>query len=280
MSEDIIKIECFEHIYPDKTRIELCGLEFCVKKGEKTAILGPNGSGKTTLIRHILGLLTPSKGDVRVFNVDPSKEYKKIRKKIGVVLQNVEEQLIGPTVLDDIMFSPVNFGFSEVKAAEMAVDIMKKLNIIDLKDKVIHYLSGGEKRKVALAGAMVMSPELLVLDEPFSNLDKKSEIEFISLINSFCKEKEISVVISTHDIEFIAEFIDKVYLISKNRISKKGTPREILYLKDEISEYNLQEPSLVKVFSRLKDDGIDIGSPISANEAYDILKENFIFKNT
>lgn len=196
----IVEITCFEHLYPDKTKIELCGIEFIVDKGEKVAILGPNGGGKTTLIKHILGLLTPSQGKVRVFGLDPYKNFNKIRHRIGVVLQSVDEQLIGPTVIDDIMFSPLNYGYSRQEAFKLAYGIMERLDIFHLKDKLIHYLSGGEKRKVALAGALVLNPELLVLDEPFSNLDLKSQRELIFLMNDVCREKEISVVISTHDV--------------------------------------------------------------------------------
>ena len=155
--EKIIEISCFEHVYPDKTKIELCGIEFIVCKGEKVALLGPSGGGKTTLIKHVLGLLTPSHGEIRVFGVDPYKEYNKIKKRIGVVLQNVDEQLIGPTVLEDVMFSPLNYGHSQEESKEMALKILEQFGISDLKDKIIHYLSGGEKRKVALAGACASS---------------------------------------------------------------------------------------------------------------------------
>jgi len=273
--DKIIEINCLEHIYPDKTKVEICGLEFVVNKGEKVAILGPNGSGKTTLIKHILGLLTPSNGKIRVFNLDPSKEFGKIRHKIGVVFQSVEEQLIGPTVFDDILFSPLNYGVSPEKSKEMAIKIMDRLNILHLKDKIIHYLSGGEKTKVALAGALVLNPELLVLDEPFSGLDYRSQKELINLINNICKEDLISVVISIHDVELVADFADTMYLISgKNQISRKGTPEEIFNLSNELENYHLEQPTIVKLFNILKNNGIDLGNPIRINEAAEILINN------
>ena len=272
--EKIIEISCFEHIYPDKTKIELCGIEFTVCKGEKVALLGPSGGGKTTLIKHILGLLTPSTGQIKVFGIDPYKDYDKIRQRIGVVLQNVDEQLIGPTVLEDVMFSPLNYGISQEKSKEMALKILDQFGIYDLKDKIIHYLSGGEKRKVALAGALVLNPELLVLDEPFSGLDVKSEKEFIKLINKFCEEMQISVVISTHNVELVSEFADMMYLISsKNRLSTKGSPREILYMEEELKNYNLEEPTIVKLFQTLKNTGFDSeANPINIEEAVALLK--------
>ena len=272
--EKIIEISCFEHIYPDKTKIELCGIEFIVCKGEKVALLGPSGGGKTTLIKHIIGLLTPSHGEIKVFGIDPYKEFNKIRQRIGVVLQNVDEQLIGPTVLEDVMFSPLNYGISQEQSREMALKILEQFGISDLKYKIIHYLSGGEKRKVALAGALVLTPELLVLDEPFSGLDVCSEKEFINLINKICEEMQISVVISTHNVELVSEFADTMYLISsKNRLSTKGSPREILYMEEELKNYNLEEPTIVKLFNSLKKAGFDSGAaPINVEEAVKALQ--------
>ena len=269
--DKIIEINCLEHIYPDKTKVELCGIEFLVNKGEKVALLGPNGSGKTTLIKHILGILAPSNGQVLVFGINPSKDFDRIRSKIGIVLQSVEEQLIGPTVIQDIIFSPLNFGYSKKESLELAEKIMGELEITHLKDKIIHYLSGGEKRKVALAGALILSPELLILDEPFSALDVKSQKELINIINKISKEKQISVVISTHDVELVSEFADTMYLISKNQISRKGSPSEIFGLKEDLKNYNLEEPAIVKLFNVLKKEGFNLGNPLSVSDAAELL---------
>ena len=272
--DKIVEISCISHTYPDKTCIEICGIEFVVNKGEKIALLGPNGSGKTTLIKHILGILTPSHGQVKVFGFNPSKDFNKIRHRMGVVFQSVEEQLIGPTVIDDIMFSPLNYGIKRDEALELACSIMEKLKITHLRNKIIHYLSGGEKRKVALAGALVMSPELLIMDEPFSALDIKSQRELIDIINNISEDLNISFIISTHDVELVSEFADTMYLISsKNQISKKGTPREIFNLKNELKNFNLEEPCVIKLFNKLKEAGIDIGNPINVNEAAEILTQ-------
>lgn len=270
----LVEIKCLEHVYPDKTKVEICGIEFIVNKGEKVAILGPNGGGKTTLIKHILGTLVPSAGQVSVFGYNPAKDFSKIRHKLGVVLQSVDEQLMGPTVIEDIMFSPLNYGCNYEEAYKMALEIMERLQILKLKDRVIHYLSGGEKRKVALAGAMVMKPELLIMDEPFSALDVKSQRELINIINTISEQDKISVVISTHDVELVSEFADTMYLISKNNISRKGTPQEIFAMKDELKHFNLEEPSILKLFEYLKDNGINLGNPISVKDAGDILINN------
>ncbi len=271
--EKIIEINCLEHVYPDKTKLEICGIELVVSRGERVAVLGPSGSGKTTLLKHIIGLLTPSNGLVRVFGVDPAKEYRKIRKKVGVILQNVEEQLIGPSVIEDVMFSPLNYGYSGREAKLMAEKIIDELGIAHLKNKIIHYLSGGEKRKVALAGALVMQPELLVLDEPFAGLDIKSEKAYINFINEYSRQKRISIIISLHNVELVPEFADTVYLISAvDSLSKKGTPGEIFSNPEELQKFNLEEPVMVKLFNRLKQRGMDVKIPVSVEEAVEIIQ--------
>ncbi len=271
--EKIVEINCLEHIYPDKTRLEICGIELTIKSGERVAVLGPSGSGKTTLLKHIIGLLTPSNGIVKVFGVDPSKEYNKIRKRIGVILQNVEEQLIGPTVMEDVMFSPLNYGYTKHEAEAMAEKIIAELNIEHLKNKIIHYLSGGEKRKVALAGALVMQPELLVLDEPFAGLDMKTEKAYINVINEYAREKNISVIISMHNVELVSQIADTVYLISsQNNLSRKGTPQEIFSNPEELNKFNLEEPVMVKLFSKLQQNGLNVKMPADVEEAVEILQ--------
>ena len=270
----IVEVKCFEHTYSDKTTVELCGIDFIANQGEKVAILGPNGGGKTTLIKHILGLLTPNKdGQIKVFDIDPTKEFNKIRHRIGVVLQSVEEQLLGPTVLDDILFAPLNYNYEPEEALKLAEEIMEALNITHLKDKIIHYLSGGEKRKVALAGALILSPELLVLDEPFNGLDTKSQIELVNLINKISDERDITVILTTHDVNLVASYADVLYLISSSKTSQKGTPEEIFAQPDLLESFNLCQPSIMKLFDLLQKEGIDICCPVSVEEAFEILKK-------
>lgn len=271
----IIEVKCIEHVYNDNTTVELCGIDFIVNRGEKVAILGPNGGGKTTLIKHILGLLKPNKGLITVFGCDPNKEFNKIRQRIGVVLQSVDEQLIGPTVLDDILFAPLNFNYKPDEALKLAYDVMKILDIEHLKDKIIHYLSGGEKRKVALAGALVLNPELLILDEPFVALDIKSQAELVKIINKISSERQITVVLTTHDVDLVPQFADTLYLLSSgNNLSQKGTPREIFAQPELLTEFNLAQPSIVCLFDLLKKEGLDIGTPINIEEALELLKKH------
>ena len=136
--EKVVELDCITHIFPDKTKVQICGLEFVVIQGERVAILGSNGCGKTTLLRHLLGILTPKEGSVRVFGMDPAEEYGKIRERVGVVMQDVDEQILGPTVYDDILFAPLNYGVPRAKAEAMAKEVIGRLDIESLQGKMVH----------------------------------------------------------------------------------------------------------------------------------------------
>src|SRR4030042_5312350 len=177
--ERIVELDCITHIYPDMTKVQICGLEFVVNRGERVGILGANGCGKTTLLKHLVGVLIPKEGRIRVFGADPGKEFPVVRARIGVVMQDVDEQILGPTVYDDVLFAPLNYGVPKAQAEALAKDVIERLNIESLRGKIVHYLSGGEKKKVALAGALILEPELLILDEPFPGLDPKSKRDLI-----------------------------------------------------------------------------------------------------
>jgi len=223
--ERIVEIDCITHIYPDMTKVQICGLEFVVNQGERVGILGANGCGKTTLIKHLLGILMPKEGTVRVFGMDPVKEYSKIRERVGVVMQDVDEQILGPTVYDDILFAPLNYGIPKARAEAMAKDVIEKLNIEPLQGKIVHYLSGGEKKKVALAGALVMEPELLILDEPFTGLDPKSRADLIQVLNALNRERGITFILTMHEVELVSEVTDILYLMhGHGEISERGNP--------------------------------------------------------
>lgn len=227
MNEIIIKIECIKHIYPDKTEVKVCGLDFTVHRGEKVALIGTNGSGKSTLICHCLGLLEPTEGKVEVFGVNPAKNFSAIGKKMGVVAQNVEDQLIGPTVFDDICFSLINYDISKKEAGERAKKIIQDLNIENLANKIVHYLSGGEKKKVALAGAMVLEPELLILDEALAEIDPPTSEIILQKFNKMAKDKNTAILMATNDMHLVEKFADTVYLLEKGGITFKGTYAEL-----------------------------------------------------
>jgi len=261
--ETVVRVACVKHSYEDGVHVDLCGLEFTADRGSRVAILGPNGAGKTTMLFHILGILAPQEGAVEVFGVDPSSRWPEIRRRIGVVLQNVDEQLISPTVFDDVAFSPRQYGLPEAQARELAHAALELLGIGHLADRVPHNLSGGEKRKVALAGALVMEPELLVLDEPFEGLDPTSRASLIALLADLSARKRLTIVMSTHDIDTVPEFADYAYVLQQGgRIVLKGTPAEVFARVDIMASGNIRPPVLAELFARLRD--ADASAPAPA----------------
>jgi len=271
LSESIVTVSCLKHIYPDTTEIHMCGLDFVVNRGERVVVLGGNGSGKTTLLYHILGLLKPDEGRVTVFGVDPATEYNTIRERIGVLLQNVEEQILSPTVGEDIAFSPRNYGVGRDETGRMVDAVMAELGIVHLRNKICHYLSGGEKRKVALAGALVMRPELLILDEPFEGLDTRSRAELVGILNRRNREG-MSIIMSTHDLNLVGTFADRVYVLAKGEgVVTAGTPLDIFTQVDALRRSSIDPPVLTELFNQLRANGVDLAMPVNVEQAVDDL---------
>ncbi len=274
--ERIIEVDCITHVYPDQTKVQICGLDFVVNRGERVSILGSNGCGKTTLLKHLLGLLVPKEGKVRVFGVDPVKDYSEVRQRIGVVMQDVDEQILGPTVYDDILFAPLNYGLEKKKAKTLAEATIEKLNLGPVQRKMVHYLSGGEKKKVALAGALVMEPELLILDEPFTGLDPLSRKELISILNELNREKGITFIMTLHEVDLVSEVTDILYLMhGHGHLSERGSPEEIFGKFKELENFNLEEPTLTRLFKGLKEEGLDFGIPLRVDEAIQLIKKHW-----
>jgi cobalt/nickel transport system ATP-binding protein len=264
----IVRVSCVRHTYPDRTSVHLCGLDFVVEAGQRVVVLGPNGCGKSTLLYHILGLLRPQEGEVSVFGVDPSRQFSKIRERVGVLLQNADEQIIAPTVWDDVSFSPRNYGYSAADVDGKVDRALHRLGIEHLRHKVCHYLSGGEKRKVALAGALVLEPELLVLDEPFEGLDPASRSEMLELLNRLNREHGVSLVIATHDVQLVAPLADKVYVLrAGGEIVAQGAPDDLFQDLDLLRASNIEPPVLADLFQRLEQAGHALGRPQSPEEA-------------
>jgi len=265
--EQIVKVSCIKHIYPDRTEVHLCGLDMVVNRGDRVAIVGPNGGGKSTMLHHIIGLLRAHEGGVDVFGVDPSRDYARIRERIGVVLQNAEEQLIAPTVRDDVSFSPRNYGYSAPVVDEMVDAVLQELGITHLADRICHYLSGGEKRKVALAGALVTRPELIVLDEPFEGLDPRSKHEMIDLLNHLHDEHQLSIVYTTHEVNIVPLIADRVYVVTREGVIFEGTPERTFARRDLLTQAGLEQPTLAELNYVLRQLGIELALPSRIEEA-------------
>ena len=273
--EMIVQVDCITHVYPDMTKVQICGLDFIVNQGERVSILGSNGCGKTTLLKHLLGILVPKDGSVKEFGVDPGKEYSKIRERIGVIMQDVDEQILGPTVYDDVLFAPLNYGIERKKAEAMANAVIERLNLESIQKRIVNYLSGGEKKKVALAGALVMEPDLLILDEPFTGLDPVSRRELIRIVNELNKEKGITFIMTLHEVDLVPEMTDILYLMhGHGDLSERGSPEEIFGKIRDIEIFNLVEPTLTKLFKELRKEGLDFGNPLRVDEAIQSIKKH------
>lgn len=275
----ILKVNCLKHFYPDKTEVHLCGLEFLVNPGERVVILGPNGAGKTTLISHILGLLKAVDGVVEVLGMDPYKNFEKVRKNIGIVFQNVDEQIIGPTVYDDIAFTMRNEKMDKDEIDKKVKKIAALLKIEDILNKIPHYLSGGQKKKVALAGAIVNRPKILVMDEPFNSLDVSSKSDILYLLNKINKEFGITLIITTHDLNIVPEIADKIYLISDGKIISGESPKELFSDIEIFEKVGLEAPILSKLFHSLRQEGVDVKIPVNIKEAKEQLLSVIKCKN-
>jgi cobalt/nickel transport system ATP-binding protein len=274
MSDPIVHVSCVRHTYPDRTMVHLCGLDFVVERGQRVVVLGPNGCGKSTLLYHVLGLLESQEGEVRVFGVDPARQFSKIRERVGVLLQNSDEQIIAPTVYDDVSFSPRNYGYTEAEVDQKVTAALRRVGIEHLRHKVCHYLSGGEKRKVALAGALVLDPELLVLDEPFEGLDPLSRNEILELLNALNRDAGVSLVVATHDVPLVSALADKVYVLKKGgEILAQGPPADIFRDVALLKATNLEPPAIAELFQQLESRGIALGRPGSVDEAARVLAD-------
>ncbi|MBI1796554.1 MAG: energy-coupling factor ABC transporter ATP-binding protein [Candidatus Eisenbacteria bacterium] len=267
-SEPVVRVSCVRHVYPDRTQVHLCGLDFVVERGQRVVMLGPNGCGKTTLLFHILGLLEPQEGEVAVFGVNPARHWNRIRERVGVLLQNVDEQIIAPTVWDDVSFSPRNYGYADAEVERMTREALERVGVAHLRDKVCHYLSGGERRKVALAGALALEPELLVLDEPFEGLDPASRADLVDLLNHLHREHGVTMVMATHDVNVVKAMADVVYvLVGGGEIVAHGSPEQIFRDPDLLRSSNIEPPVLAELFAHLETMGVALGRPLSLDDA-------------
>lgn len=269
-----IKTIGLEHIYDDGT-IALRGVNFEASTGEKIAVLGPNGSGKSTLFFHFNGLIKPTGGEVQVFGEKISKDnVEDIRKRVGLVFQDPESQLFAPTVYEDIAFGPRNLrlGSSEIK--DRVNEMLHRFDIEDLANKNPSNLSGGQKKRVAIAGVAAMEPDILVVDEPTGGLDSTGITGTMELLDEMNDEGK-TVIISTHDTDLAASWADRVYVLNKGKVFASGAPCRILGDEKTIAEAGLKHPVIVQTFREFRARGISRGeTPLSVLELMDSVDVN------
>jgi cobalt/nickel transport system ATP-binding protein len=222
---------------------------FSVKKQEIVALCGPNGSGKSTLIEHLNGLLRPTRGRVWVNGKTVSEgDQANLWKEVGIVFQQSDDQLFAPTVIDDVMFGPLNLGMAPGEAKARAIKALETVGAGDLSGKLPNYLSGGQKRLISIAGILAMQPLVIAMDEPTSDLDPIHTALVESIIRDLRDRQNISVVIATHDLDLAARIADRICLVRNGAVYIQGTPQEIFYNPALVQEAGLSLPSTVRTY--------------------------------
>lgn len=271
----ILETRDLTYSYPDGT-LAVDGVDIEIKKGKKIAFVGQNGSGKSTLFLLLNGTLKPQKGEV-LFHGKPlkydSKSLRDVRKSVGIVFQNSDDQIFAPTVYQDVAFGPTNLGFSKEEVERSVERVLGQVGLSHLKDKPPHHLSGGQKKRVAIAGVIAMDPEVVILDEPLSNLDPAGADDIIDLLNEFNHFGK-TIIISTHDVELAYRWADYVYMMSNSKLIGRGTPEEVFEDTDLLKKSGLRQPTTLEIYHEVARRGLAYGgkSPKSIPEMVNALK--------
>ena len=262
-----IEIKKLEHTYNENTPFShaaLKGIDLSIPEGKVTAIIGQTGSGKSTLVQHLNGLLIPTAGtlDICGFHIQPLlkiKDVKQLRKEVGLVFQFPEYQLFEETIIKDVAFGPKNFGCNEEEATKRAKEALKLVGMDESYfEKSPLELSGGQKRRVAIAGILAMDPKVLVLDEPTAGLDPAGTASMMALFSKLNKEMHKTVLMVTHDMENVYMYCDDVVVLEKGQVKLHGTAREFFSDPKKCRELNILPPYIVRMKEMLNEKGFDI----------------------
>jgi cobalt/nickel transport system ATP-binding protein len=228
--------------YPDGVAA-LNGITLQVQAGESVGLVGPNGAGKTTLFLCLSGVLTPSQGTIRVFDLDPTAkaQRRQLVQWLGMVFQNPDDQLFCSSVFDDVAFGPLNLGLKEIEVRLRVAEVLQRVGLKGFDERVPHHLSGGEKRRVALAGVLAMQPEILLLDEPSAHLDPRGRRELIKLLNTLPYTK----LIASHDLPFLLDCCQRALVLDQGRLVADGPPRQLFANAVLMEEHGLEVPAVL-----------------------------------
>jgi energy-coupling factor transport system ATP-binding protein len=250
-----ITFQQVEYRYSFNTPFEKLALQdinLSIPTGQFLAVIGHTGSGKSTLLQHLNGLLKPTEGLVQVGEhqikaKQKAKSLKPVRQKVGIVFQFPEHQLFEETVLKDICYGPMNFGVSEEDAIRRAKELIVKVGLSEeVLNKSPFDLSGGQMRRVAIAGVLAMNPQVIVLDEPTAGLDPRGQREIMDMFYELHKEKGLTTILVTHSMEDAAHYADEIVIMQKGRLKRKGSPEEIFSSADELFGMGLDVPDVVR----------------------------------
>ncbi len=274
----ILEVKNLTHTYSGNSPFvndAVSDVSFTIEKGEIVGIIGHTGSGKSTLVQHLNGLLKPTEGSVLFENEDiwaNPKEIRKTRSKVGLVFQYPEYQLFEETVLKDISFGPKNMG---LEGEELDNTVKEICEIVGVKpeffEKSPFDLSGGEKRRVAIAGVMAMKPQVIVFDEPTAGLDPKGREDVMEIIRNYRKVTNATVIIISHSMEDMANLADKILVMNKGKIYKFDTTENVFANSEELRSIGLNVPIVTRIFEELAQMGIDLPRALTISEAVEIL---------
>jgi len=216
----------------------LKGIDLDIPEGEFLLICGENGSGKTTLLRLLAGLIRPSAGSIRIFALDPFRDARLLRHRIGIVFQDADSQIVGETVGEDVAFGPENLGLPAEEIRRRVEKALLMTGLRHLSEKPCHLLSGGEKKRLALAGVMALEPEILLFDEPFANLDYRGVREILSFMIRRHQEGR-TLILTTHEVEKVSPHVDRIVVMQQGAIKASGRPEELFPL---LSRFGVRPP--------------------------------------
>ena len=259
---------------PQDPVMVLDGVSLAVRQGEFVALLGHNGSGKSTLAKHFNAMLLPTGGTVLVRDMNTADEEKKyeIRRTVGMVLQNPDNQLVSTIVEEDVAFGPENLGIEPAEIRRRVDDALKTVGMYDYRTHAPHKLSGGQKQRVAIAGILAMQPDCLVLDEPTAMLDPQGRREVLDTVSRLNKERGMTVVLITHYMEEAAR-ADRVVVMDDGKILLDGTPKEVFPQVELLKSVGLDVPQVTELIYELKKEGLDLPDDVlTEDECVEVLK--------
>ena len=275
---NIIETENLSYKY-DESHFALSDLSIGFEKGKITTILGANGAGKSTLFLHFNGIYEPDDGEILIdgeklkYN---KKALLKCRQKVGIVFQNPDNQIFAPSVEEDVAFGPLNLKLPMDEVQHRVEEALKRVGMEGFEKKAPHHLSGGQKKRIAIAGILAMKPEIMILDEPTAGLDPQGALKIMNLLSELNKEG-ITIVISTHDVDLISQYVNKIFVMADGEIIGDGTPNEIFSNEDLIKKANLKLPIISELFKVLNiKNKVSIENndyPLTINEAVDKISE-------
>jgi len=265
-----ILIEKLNHVYDIGSPYETSALKDVsvqINEGEFIGLIGHTGSGKSTLIQHLNGLLKPTSGKILINGLDLTQKgikLNEIRKKVGLVFQYPEYQLFEETVAMDVAFGPTNLGLDESEVSKRVKEAIELVGLKyeEIKDKSPFELSGGQKRRVAIAGVLSMNPEVLILDEPTAGLDPRGRDEILGQIKKLHIEKKITVILVSHSMEDIAKMADRLIVMDKGQVALDGPPQEVFLHDDMLESIGLGVPQITKLTRAMRDKGHNIAQGI------------------